>query len=545
MCAPALEIQGVPLREVSVSLTVFRGLAAISDLRAELFGGPLTGSATLSLSKSERFQGELHLRGLELSRLTTLLPAAWSHLLIPGSVSASAQFRGSLHPWSFKTDYRVDGEMLGGKLSIEGKLPPPPIGSVSRNDGRLRLEHVSLSRLWQTLHLRHRLGQVHGVLTVDLPFRHEGPTLSPIGQGRVEIRDLRYQGDELAESVRADLRLTAEGVFLRDVSAELAGGVLRASLSYRFRDPSRNWFSLSLSRVESSRLLVFEEFKDAMQGPIDLNMRGSLGAEWRGSGSVEMSRGKVLGVEVAEWRVPVDFTFSPGMARGEWLVRDSSAQVGHGRAQLTATLNWSDHLRVEGSVRFIDASLRSLAGILADVSSYAQGKVSGRLDFAGGEVRSLKDLTATAQATLQDAQTLQLPIFNLIVPYLLPGQGGATFRSGEVHARLSNGIWRLSQMTLENNIVHLIIQGTLTVQGRLDLEVTGRTTTLGGLNPLLLRVLLSRIPLVGPVPVGLLFQATELLSNRLIRLRITGTTKAPRCKSRRSRCSARRRRGFS
>ncbi len=57
--------------------------------------------------------------------------------------------------------------------------------------------------------------------------------------------------------------------------------------------------------------------------------------------------------------------------------------------------------------------------------------------------------------------------------------------------------------------------------------MTGRTTTLGGLNPLLLRVLLARIPLVGPVPVGLLFQATELLSNRLIRLRITGTTKAP------------------
>ena len=32
---------------------------------------------------------------------------------------------------------------------------------------------------------------------------------------------------------------------------------------------------------------------------------------------------------------------------------------------------------------------------------------------------------------------------------------------------------------------------------------------------------------VGPIPVGLIFQATELLSNRLIRLRITGTTKSP------------------
>ena len=79
-------------------------------------------------------------------------------------------------------------------------------------------------------------------------------------------------------------------------------------------------------------------------------------------------------------------------------------------------------MRVEGGLRLIDASLASLGGLLGDVSSYARGRVTGRVDFGGAEVRSLNDLTATVQATLSEAQALQLPILSQLSPYLLPGQ---------------------------------------------------------------------------------------------------------------------------
>jgi hypothetical protein len=36
-----------------------------------------------------------------------------------------------------------------------------------------------------------------------------------------------------------------------------------------------------------------------------------------------------------------------------------------------------------------------------------------------------------------------------------------------------------------------------------------------------------RIPLTGAVPVSLLLQASDYLSNRLIRLRVTGTVRSP------------------
>ena len=61
---------------------------------------------------------------------------------------------------------------------------------------------------------------------------------------------------------------------------------------------------------------------------------------------------------------------------------------------------------------------------------------------------------------------------------------------------------------------------------RLDLDVTGGTGTLG-VNPTFLQAIGLRIPAVGPIPVSLILEATALLSNRVVHLRITGTVRNP------------------
>jgi hypothetical protein len=662
LVVPQLDALGLTVSDASAGLTVVRGTALLSEVKGDLHGAPLSGSASLSLTGAQRFSADMHWRGLDMGRLVTLLPASWSGVAAGGAVTLTAEATGTLRPlvlrgagslssgplrlgkahldrlslrWAIddnkvkvrdlqaalyrgqvtgsaevplslqapgradvaihavdlhalaaslekvplrvdgqmsgtavglfrpergktgtwagevdlspstlmvqnvpaqklrgkveyrdgKAEYSVEGETLGGKVSLEGRFPPPARSAAGQSDARLRLERIGLARLWPALHLRRKLEALRGVLTLDLPFRYEGPGL--VGHGLFEVRDLRWQGNELAESVRGDVRVGAEGVFVRDVSAELAGGSLRGGVSYRFKDPSRSWFSINLSGAEASRLLVFGDSKDIVQGPLDVHLRGNLGAEWRGTGSVELSRGKVYGIEVAEWRLPVDFTFSPAFGQGELMIRESSAQVGNGRAQFRTAVTWGDSMRLEGTLRFFDASLRCLAGLVGNVSSYARGRVSGRVDFGGSEVRSLNDLTATAQMTLSEAQALQLPILNLVTPYLLPGQSATSFRSGDLQARLGKGVWRITWLTLESSLAHVMVQGNVTVQGRLDLEVTGRTGTLGGINPVLLKLLLLSLPATGPVPVALIAQASDLLANRLVRVHITGTTKTP------------------
>ena len=122
---------------------------------------------------------------------------------------------------------------------------------------------------------------------------------------------------------------------------------------------------------------------------------------------------------------------------------------------------------------------------------------------------------------------LQLPILSLVVPYLLPGQGGADVSRRRVEGAAAGGVWRIEQMTLESALVQLIVQGTVH-RARDGWTWTWSRANLdaGGLNPCCCATA-RQAAAIGPVPVGLIFQATELLSNRVVRLRISGTTKTP------------------
>jgi hypothetical protein len=56
--------------------------------------------------------------------------------------------------------------------------------------------------------------------------------------------------------------------------------------------------------------------------------------------------------------------------------------------------------------------------------------------------------------------------------------------------------------------------------------VTAQTGQYGA-NPRLLRLLGLRLPAVGPIPLSLILEATDYLSNRLVHLRVTGTWRSP------------------
>ena len=52
-------------------------------------------------------------------------------------------------------------------------------------------------------------------------------------------------------------------------------------------------------------------------GSLDARLRGTLGRQWSGGGNVVLTRGKVAGVEVSEWRVPLRFDVVPARGRAE------------------------------------------------------------------------------------------------------------------------------------------------------------------------------------------------------------------------------------
>jgi translocation and assembly module TamB len=164
---------------------------------------------------------------------------------------------------------------------------------------------------------------------------------------------------------------------------------------------------------------------------------------------------------------------------------------------------------------------------MTELSQMGTGQVSGRFDFSGSDVRSLDDLTGTLEARLQQTQALQLPVLQQLTPFLLGGQSSAAvFQNGSLRGRLIRGAVRIDQLTFSGSVLQLFLAGTVTLQGRLNLEVTANTGNLG-VNPAFLRVLGLRVPAVGPIPVMLLMEASTYFSNRVVHLRVTGTVRSP------------------
>jgi hypothetical protein len=278
--------------------------------------------------------------------------------------------------------------------------------------------------------------------------------------------------------------------------------------------------------VEAAELFSFAgQPPGQVQGTLQGRVRGTLGATWFGSADLVLDRGKVRGVEFSEWRLPVSWELSPAEGRGSATVQESSAQVARGRATGRLSLRWGYGLNVEGQVGFRGVDLQTLLRETAGSTQVGTGLMTGRFDFSGSDVRSLDDLSGVLEATLGQTQALELPVLRTLSPFLSVSPS-TSFNQGKLRARLTRGILRVERLTLEGGSLRVWVDGTVTTQGRLNLTVVA-TTGRVGLDPLRLRLFGIRIPLAGPIPVTLLIEANDYLSNHTVQLQVTGTVRSP------------------
>lgn len=527
---------------------------SVTDLRAELYGGTLTGGAVLPFGGGEpgsvafRFEqidlGDLDsdVRGLPFElqgRASGSLKGAFAvsgpdqpsdfaaridvqaeHLRVQGlpasNLSASIDYRKPA------VDYRCEGDLLGGRFLVQGRLPSRGAPAGPAPEGRLRVDGVRLARLWPEVGGGESLRNLKGVLDVDLGFRHEGPSGQPSGSGRFVLRRLRWGDADLADTLRGDVVVDRQRLRLRDLTATIGQGLLNGQVSLDLGGTPHGWFTVRAQNIEAARLLVpWGEWGRQVQGPVDLHLRGTIGREWTGAGRLSLARGRVLGVEVADLQAPLDFGFAPQFGHGQVSLREAGAQVAAGRVTARASLGWGDSTRLEGQLRFVNVDVQPLLRQAAELSEAGGGRMSGRADFSANDLRSLDDLTASIDASFAQAQTMEFPILRRLMPFLLPGQTASpTFTGGDLQAHLSRGVVRVQRLTLAGTLLQLLLEGTVTLQGRLDLSVTAHPgqSDRAPLN--------FRLP-GGPVPPNLLRQATGFLTNRLVRLHIGGTTRNP------------------
>ena len=546
----------------------------LTDAKASLYQGDVTGSAVLPVRAAAAGAVDLRLDGVDVQALAKALP------VVPVQVSgkASGTLTATLPPagpdgeraataridltakqlrvQNIPADnlhadvrykdgaatYHLEGESLGGRFKLDGKypsreenapVPGPAKGTPEATSGRFQFTGIRLSRLGETLGLGTALGQLRGRADIDLPFRAEANGAASAGPGRLIVRDLRLGDTRLTDRLTADLFLRDQTVQVRNLSASVSEGAFAGTVDYNYANPDRSYFNLRLEQADSAALLAgYPDLAAQVQGPVDLRLRGNLGREWRGGGEAALTRGRVYGVEVEEWRLPFTFTFHPRHGNGQLTFTDSNVQLSRGRVAVQADLHWSYDTapRLEGNARFYNADFRSLLRSNGQLGSYAVGQVTGRVDFSADSLRSADDLDATVAAMLTQSQALQIPVLSALVPFIAPGRSATTFDRGELRGRLSRGIFRIQKLNLSSRVVGLNVVGTITTTGRLDLEATAGTGRLG-VNANFLQALGVTIPAVGPIPVGVLLEVSAYLSNRVIHLRVTGTTRNPQVRT--------------
>jgi hypothetical protein len=579
--ATELVAEGVKVDDLSFHWSRADGGLKLASIRARLYDGQVTGSALIPLSDDAPGDADLHLRDLNVTALVKSLPSfpvrlegkvsgevtgklaaatpdrprAWTTDVTLTAAKMRVQgiptekLKGTIDSRGGKTSYDLEGESLGGTFSIKGSLPPmgkPKKEKPAETDGpgllqarfqqpeepagqgRLTVNNARLSRLWDAYNITGGLAHLRGRFSINLPYRHSGPTFFPVGNGTFRIVNVRWDDELLGDTLQGDVRLSADELQVFNVTGDAAGGLFLGRFVFGLKPNSNSWFDIELQQAEASRVLVpLPAVAAHVSGPVDLNFRGRIGPEWDGGGGATLVRGRVFGLDVTEWRIPMQFRFVPTQGAGELTVRDSHARIAQGRARFESTLNWGNGLRLRGTLLFFQVDLRTLLRHHPELSSYASGRVSGRIDLSGDEMRSVNDLRAVVNARLEQGQALQLPVLRQITPYLRPGVSSATFQSGDLKGRLAGGVFNIERLTLVGDLLQLFIQGTVTLAGNLNLEVTAQTG-LYCLNPTRYNNGLGpRIPLVGAIPRLVLYEASSLLANRVVHLRVTGTLHSP------------------
>jgi hypothetical protein len=527
-------------------------VATVESLDAQAYGGRFNGSAELPLAADAGGRFELRVQGLDLHKLVQERFGARTPVVGSGdgtvrgtlgtaakdgtrdvSVDADVQsaalkvdrlatrdLTASLHYRRGLLTYRLAGRALGGSYRLDGEQAVGEQRVSSRpQGGRLRLSHIDLGRLPQIWSPTASADFVRGSIDADLTFRLDGNDFFPVGKGRVVLSDFGLGDNLFATQAQAEVSLDREAVSVREISTTLAQGTLQGRMVIFLREPERSWFKADLLGAELSEVLQpWPGLATHVQGTVDARMRGMLGRQWAGSAEVTLSRAKLADVEVAQWDVPLRWTFDPSQGSGTLNAHDGNATVAQGRATTELNAVWGDGLRLDGKLQFVGVDLRQAL----PAAKLGTGRVTGKLEVSGENVRDLNDLRGTLSATLQQAQALETPVLRPIAP-LLGLKTTATFQTGELRARLGRGIVYVERFTLLEGPVQLFGQGNVTLGGRVNLDVTvnsGKLTNIAA-------ALGWRVPQTGSIAAEMLRKATAALSPRLLHIRIGGTFHEP------------------
>lgn len=563
LTADDIEADGAKLDHLAIGFDAEKEFVELTRFHAELYGGTIEGTARVPLADDQA--GKIHFgwKDFDIGRLVTdvghlaiqmngkvagkidvdipagevndieawTMDASFDTTPITAESARLGQLSGNATYRRGVLEYGILGSLLRGNIELAGRWQPKSTGEDGEaNDGRLQLAGARLDALIPLFSQGSALSSLTGQINVNVRYQHDDKTGVPTGAGQLAIDDLRLDEVSLLDEIRGLVRVRGDRIEVANLQGLFAGGAVTAS-AVAFLDPARRGsFRADISSAEIAEALApLPKLAAKVRGTFDAQLRGFFGGgrPVQVTGAVAAHHGRASGLQFDGVRVPLTGTLDPASGNGVIQVHGATGQIalGHFNGDFDVTL--ANGLNVKGHGKFNRVDLRTLLRQSASASRLANGKIDGVYTLAGRNVRSIADLTGTLNANLSQTQAMSLPVLQQTLPYLTGGvSGSTTFNEGKVRAHLTRAVIHVDRFTLSSGSVQIYADGTVSLAGRLDLNVIAKT---GQLNTQARAVALlaSRIALVVSPPVGLLMEATQFLSNQVINLDVTGTIRSP------------------
>ena len=490
-----------------------------------------------SIPMEGTFNGTLKIADLQKALPRLALSATSSKLKFGSLDIADPVIKASLLPaiprsGQHKFAYQLEGRLFDGKLTCQGQLADfkPATAMKNRFPVNIQLINASLQRVGLDLapgsqQFFRRLG---GKLSLFTKWQLS-PTSSPEMAGRLRLDETKFDGKRVSRTISSDVLIKNQLLSLNKLSAELQQGEISGRANFPLGSTTSGNFELLIRRFSLSRMLqILGGDSIPAQGLISARVSGRTGASIAGRGVLEISRAGLFGVSDQSMKVPIRFALQPRQRTGEIVMPRNRFRLFGGNVNGSASMKFGAQTRLETNLQFANLNSDSMVRSLSGYSVQGTGRLGGTLKLSSRDMKSPKDLTGSFRGSLENSDAFEIPLLNQASRLInTPTLQTRRFNSEEIEMSLSKGVIDVKSFNLRNSLANVTIDGKVTLEGRLQLGLAARVERLN--QPTLIDELAgSPLARFQGTPAAFFAQAAEFLSERILFLKIDGSTTNPR-----------------
>jgi translocation and assembly module TamB len=518
----------------------------VAEARVPMAAGQRTrGSATVERLDTARLSaaipgGGLRLTGTAGGRVDFAIPPDVSKVEADVRLSApdltvqgvpAEHVQAAVRAHKGALTYDVSAESLGGKVKFQGDFPlnAPPARAAA--NGELRAAGFTLAGLWKALGVTGAAAHLEGQGAVDANLR-AARTATGEGlwaHGIVEVRDLNWGSHYPLGHLRGIVAMSPTVWRIEPLGGELLGGPARGFVwgTTPATGPRQLGFDLRVDRAALKHALAFLPFLARQaNGYGTLMLAGNLDEAFRANAELTVARARFAGLPLSELRAPAELVLTPITGTGVLHVRRWTARFAGGQLRGDASLRVGPDRSFSSDLQLADVDLEAFSRLESEARRPASGKVSGRVTLAGPDPAQPRQYRGRVVLDLDDASLVNIPVFRELDKFLGAARGGL-FEDGDLTGTIANRQLVIDALTLQGRLAQVHATGTVGFDGQLNLEVLVNTNQI---IPETGQALAARIPGLSAAfgrNEEAALRVSNYLSNRLLKLRVTGTLKNP------------------